>query len=70
MGTKNLHTAVRAYPVKYTSVFRLAGRQETLFLEMAECSDVHQGEDQCCSPGHARERGDQTATPGLMSVPF
>lgn len=54
----------------YTFVLRLAGGQETLFSEMAECSDGHQGEDQCCSPGHAGERGDQTATCGLMSVPF
>lgn len=54
----------------HTFVFRLAGGQETLFFEMAECSDGDQGEDQCCSPGHARERGDQTAAHGLMSVPF
>ncbi|XP_019673319.1 CDK5 regulatory subunit-associated protein 3 isoform X1 [Felis catus] len=40
---------------------RLAGRQTTLQSEMAESGVDHPREDQCCHPGHARERGDRPA---------
>lgn len=67
---KNVRHLDKHIQYMYTFVFRLACGQETLFSKMAECSDGHQGEDQCCSPGHAGEWGDQTAAHGLLSVSF
>ncbi|KAI2583720.1 CDK5 regulatory subunit associated protein 3 [Homo sapiens] len=70
---QELGPSARAHRHPDQQAARLAGGQKALQPEMAESGADDPREDQCCHPGHARERRDRPAAVwvlhSLLSLP-